>query len=251
MTDLKGGSMHLGDESTGETRSEESSHETLRRQVEMTGEALAEAEMKEEKKKKKKKKKEKKDSGGLGTSRGVETLFRTSYRVNMNLSSLADAKSNIMISINGIIISIILGSISSKIDTNPWLIIPTVVLLLGCLVSMVYAVLAARPRVSSKFITLDEVRKSKANILFFGNFARMDPDDFIEGMTDLIRNTDLVYLNMIRDTYGLGMVLLKKYQLLRVSYSVFMISLVTGVAAFVVILVLVANGTIAAAIPTS
>lgn len=251
MTDPKSGSTHLGSEPTGESRSEESSHEALQRQVQMTGDALAEAEMKEDKKKKKKKKKDKKDGGGLGTSRGVETLFRTSYRVNMNLSSLADAKSNIMISINGIIISIILGSISSKIDTNPWLIIPTIILLLGCLVSMVYAVLAARPRVSSKFITLDEVRKSKANILFFGNFARMDEDDFIEGMTDLIRNTDLVYLNMIRDTYGLGMVLLKKYQLLRVSYSIFMISLVTGVAAFVVILVLVANGTIAAAIPTA
>jgi hypothetical protein len=113
---------------------------------------------------------------------------------------------------------------------------------------MVYAVLAARPRVSSKFITLEEVRESKANILFFGNFARMDEEDFVEGMTDLIKNTDLVYLNMVRDTYGLGLVLLKKYKLLRVSYSIFMISLVAGVAAFVVILLLVANGTISTAI---
>lgn len=195
-------------------------------------------------KKKKKKKGKRKIPGTLGTSRGVETLFRTSYQVNMNLSSLADAKSNIMISINGIIISIIIGAISSKIDTNPWLVVPTVILLIGCLGSMVYAVLAARPRVSSKFITLDEVRKSKANILFFGNFGRMDEEDFVKGMTDLIQNTDLVYLNMIRDTYGLGLVLLKKYHLLRISYSVFMVSLVSGVAVFVVILILVANGTI-------
>jgi len=203
------------------------------------------------KKKKKKDKEEKKQTTGsmLGTSRGVETLFRTSYMVNMNLSSLADAKSNIMISINGIIISIILGSISAKIDTNPWLIIPTVILLIGCLASMVYAVLAARPRVSSKFITLDEVRASKANILFFGNFARLTEDDFIVGMTDLLRNTDLVYVNMMRDTYGLGLVLLKKYRLLRYSYSIFMVALIVGVAAFVTILVLVAGGTIAAAVP--
>jgi len=208
----------------------------------------------EEKKKKKKKKKDKDDKkqavgSTLGTSRGVETLFRTSYMVNMNLSSLADAKSNIMISINGIIISIILGSISAKIDTNPWLIIPTVILLIGCLASMVYAVLAARPRVSSKYITLDEVRASKANILFFGNFARLTEDDFIEGMTDLLRNTDLVYVNMMRDTYGLGLVLLKKYRLLRYSYSIFMVALIVGVAAFVTILVLVAGGTITAAVP--
>ncbi|HUF09777.1 MAG TPA: Pycsar system effector family protein [Rhodothermales bacterium] len=205
----------------------------------------------EKKKKKKKDKEEKKSTTGstLGTTRGVETLFRTSYMVNMNLSSLADAKSNIMISINGIIISIILGSISAKIDTNPWLIIPTVILLIGCLASMVYAVLAARPRVSSKFITLDEVRASKANILFFGNFARLTEDEFIVGMTDLLRNTDLVYVNMMRDTYGLGLVLLKKYRLLRYSYSIFMVALIVGVAAFVTILVLVAGGMITSAVP--
>lgn len=182
-------------------------------------------------------KKKKKKSVGLGSSRGIETLFRTQYRVNMDLSALADTKSNIMISINGIIISIILASISPKIDANPWLLIPTVILLIGCLSSMIYAVLAARPRVSSEPITLEEVRKSKANILFFGNFARMTEDDYLEGMTELMRNTDLVYHNLMRDTYGLGKVLIKKYRLLRVAYTVFMFALVAGVLSFVYVLI--------------
>ena len=89
------------------------------------------------KKKKKKNKKAEQKKGELGSSRGIETMFRTSYRTNMDLSSLADTKANIMISINGIIISIILASISPKIDTNPWLLIPTAVLLLSCLISIV------------------------------------------------------------------------------------------------------------------
>ena len=184
-----------------------------------------------------KKKKQKNAGHGLGTSRGIETLFKAQYRVNMDLSSLADAKSNIMISINGIIISIILASISPKIDANPWLLIPTIILLIGCLTSMVYAVLAARPRVSSEAITLEEVRQSKANILFFGNFARLTEDDYLEGMTELIKNTDLAYLNMMRDTYGLGKVLIKKYRLLRVAYTVFMFSLIIGVLSFVYVLI--------------
>lgn len=183
------------------------------------------------------KEKKGKRGGGLGSSRGIETLFRTQYRVNMDLSALADTKSNIMISINGIIISIILASIAPKIDANPWLLIPTLVLLIGCLASMIYAVLAARPRVSSKPITLEEVRKSKANILFFGNFARMTEEDYLEGMTELMRHTDLVYHNMMRDTYGLGKVLIKKYRLLRVSYTIFMFALVTGVLSFVYVLI--------------
>lgn len=186
---------------------------------------------------KKKKRKKKKEKDGLGTTRGIETLFRTQYRVNMDLSSLADTKSNIMISINGIIISIILASISPKIDTNKFLLIPTVILLMGCLFSMVFAVLAARPRVGSESITLEQVKKSRANILFFGNFARLSERDYLQGMTELILNPELAYQNMMRDTYGLGQVLIKKYRLLRISYTVFMFALVAGVLSFVWVLI--------------
>lgn len=184
-------------------------------------------------KKKKKKKKKKKDNAGLGTSRGIETMFRTSYRTNMDLSGLADAKANIMISINGIIISIILASISPKIDANPWLLIPTAVLLLGCLASMALAVLAARPRVSSQIISLDDVRTNNKNILFFGNFVSLREEDFVVAMKELLQNTDSLYVNMIRDIYGLGTVLQKKFSLLRKSYNMFMGGLILGVLLFI------------------
>lgn len=182
---------------------------------------------------KKKKKKKKKADGGLGSSRGIETMFRTSYRTNMDLSGLADAKANIMISINGIIISIIIASISPKIDANPWLLIPSAVLLLSCLASMALAVLAARPRVSSQYISLDDVRRNQKNILFFGNFVSMPEDDFVIGMKELLQNTDSLYVNMMRDIYGLGTVLKKKFSLLRSSYNVFMFGLILGVLLFI------------------
>lgn len=180
------------------------------------------------------KKKKKKDTG-LGTSRGVETMFRTSYRVHMNLSSMADAKANIMISINGIIISIIIAAISPKIDTNPWLILPTSIMLLGALVSIVYAIRSARPRVSSKPVSLEDVGSNRANILFFGHFSNMTEDDFVIGMSNLISNQTGLYQNMIRDIYGLGSVLQRKYALLRMSYTMFMIALVLGISSFIAV----------------
>lgn len=195
----------------------------------------------QEKKKKKKKKSPKKE--GLGSSRGVETMFRTSYRTNMDLSALADAKANIMISINGIIISIIIASISPKIDSNPWLLIPTSVLLLSCMVSISMAVLAARPRLNSKFIDLESVRSNKANILFFGNFVNMREDDFIIGMKELVQDNDRLYVNMMRDIYGLGTVLEKKFRFLRTSYNVFMVGLIIGVILFIGIYAWVVLGT--------
>ena len=73
----------------------------------------------------------------IGTNRGIETMLRSAYRVQMDLTGLADNKANMMISINGIIISIIIASVAPKLDANPWLLIPTAVFLIGNLVSIV------------------------------------------------------------------------------------------------------------------
>jgi hypothetical protein len=170
---------------------------------------------------------------GLGTNRGVETLFRSAYRVQMDLTGLADNKANMMISINGLIISIIIAAVAPKLDANPWLLIPTTIFLLGTLVSIVYAIVAARPRVQSVPITLEDLENSGGNILFFGDFANLSQDDFTAGMIDLIQDKTVLYETMIRNLYGLGSVLKKKFALLKVAYTAFMIALILGVTSFI------------------
>jgi len=170
---------------------------------------------------------------GLGSSRGVETLFRSAYRVQMDLTGLADNKANMMISINGIIISIIIAAVAPKLDANPWLLVPSTVFLVGTLVSIVYAIMAARPRVQSVPITLEDLKHSGGNILFFGDFANLSPDDFTTGMVDLLQDRNVIYETMIRNLYGLGSVLKKKFALLKVAYTSFMIALILGVTSFI------------------
>lgn len=170
---------------------------------------------------------------GLGTNRGIETLFRSAYRVQMDLTGLADNKANMMISINGIIISIIIAAVAPKLDANPWLLVPSTLFLIGTLVSIVYAILAARPRVHTKPITLEDLEHSNGNILFFGDFADLSQDDFTAGMIDLIQDKNVVYETMIRNLYGLGSVLKKKFALLKIAYTAFMIALILGVTSFI------------------
>ena len=188
------------------------------------------------------KKKGKKKRGRFGSDRGIETMFRTSYRTHLDLSALADTKANIMISINGIVMSIILASISPKIDANPWLVVPTSFLLVGCMASMVFAILAARPRVSSSVVTLDDVRDKRANILFFGNFVTLNEDDFVAGLSELLVDTEGLYVNMMRDLYSLGGVLSQKFALLRTSYTIFMWALLVGVALYIAVFISVVTG---------
>lgn len=172
--------------------------------------------------------------------RGISDMFRTSYRMHVELSAIADNKSNIMISINGIIISIILATISPKLDANPWLLWPTTAILLTCLVSLVYSIRAARPRVSDESYTLDDVRANRGNILFFGNFHTMDESEFVEGIEELMSDSERLYDTMARDLHGLGQVLAQKYNLLKVAYDVFMYGAIISVTFFLVIYLTIA-----------
>ncbi|MFC1796851.1 Pycsar system effector family protein [Pseudomonadota bacterium] len=180
-----------------------------------------------------KKKRKEKLNKALGTNRGIETMFRSAYRVQMDLTGLADNKANMMISINGIIISIIIASVAPKLDANPWLLIPTTIFLVGNLISIIYAILAARPRVSSQPISLEDLRHSEGNILFFGNFANMSEAEFMEGMVEMVGDNSIIYESMIRNIYGLGSVLKKKFALLHVAYNTFMAALILGVSSFI------------------
>ena len=168
-----------------------------------------------------------------GTNRGIETMFRSAYRVQMELTALADNKANMMISINGIIISIIIAAVAPKLDSNPWLLVPSTIFLIGTLISIVFAILAARPRVSTTPITLEDLEHSEGNILFFGNFANLDQSHFTEGMLDLMQDRMVLYETMIGNIYGLGVVLKKKFALLQVAYTAFMVALILGVLSFI------------------
>lgn len=189
-------------------------------------------------KKKKKKKDQAQDADNamelkqLNLGRGVETMFRTTYRTHVNLSSIADNKANIMLSINAIIISIVVANLVPKFDALPKLIVPTILLLTVCLIALVYAILATRPKVTEGKFSRDDIEHKRANLLFFGNFYDMDIEDFHWGMTEMIKDSDFLYSSMTRDLYYLGVVLAKKYRYLAICYSVFMYGLILSVIVF-------------------
>jgi hypothetical protein len=177
----------------------------------------------------------------LTAERAADTLFRSAYRVQMDLTALADNKANMMISINGIVMSIIIASVAPKLDNNPWLLLPTVVLLIGNLVSMVYAVMAARPRVKSPALNPPIPAKPGGNLLFFGTFATMREDDFVAAMSQLMEERMPVYETMMRNIYGIGTVLFRKFLLLQYAYTSFMVALVLGVTSFMIVFVWLAQ----------
>jgi len=165
-------------------------------------------------------------------TRGIETMFRITSENHMTLSGMADTKANIMISINSIILSILVGILIRKFEEYPNLIIPTLIIVVVCLCAIVFAILATRPNVSSGKFTRDDINKKRTNLLFFGNFHRMKLQDYMWGMKEMLKDGDYLYGSLIKDIYFLGVVLGKKYRFLRISYTVFMFGFVIAILSF-------------------
>ena len=164
--------------------------------------------------------------------RGIQTIFRTTSNNHINLSQIADNKANIMISINSIILSIMLSVLLGRLEYYPHLMYPTLILASVCVLAIIFAVLATRPKVSSGMFTEDDIRNKRTNLLFFGNFHKMDLERYNWAMNEMLRDREYIYGSMIKDIYFLGVVLAKKYMLLRISYTIFMYGIIIAVIAF-------------------
>lgn len=168
-------------------------------------------------------------------SRAIDTMFRVTLNNHTRLSDIADSKANILLSVNAIIISIVLSSLIPKLDAprNHHLIIPTFILLMSSVVSIISAILSTRPKVTSGSFTREEVQQKKVNILFFGNFYKMPLPEYEWAMNELMNDRDGLYNTLTKDLYFLGLVLNKKYRLLRITYGIFMTGIILSVMAFV------------------
>lgn len=166
--------------------------------------------------------------------RGVQTLFRVTLRNHIQLSAIADTKANILLSINAIIISLALSNLIPKLDSpsNYHLIIPTLVLVIFSVISVVFAVLSTKPNLSSGKFTREDLENRNVNLLFFGNFHQMDYPEYEEAVMEMIQDRDYIYESLTKDLHSLGMVLAKKYKLLRITYYVFLFGLIISVLTF-------------------
>lgn len=202
--------------------------------------------MKSKKKLKKKLKKEKMkakykaEAKNASPERGIQTFYRVALRNHIKLSDIADTKANILLSVNAIIISLVLSNIISKLDNpqNDYMIWPTVIFTLFCIASMILSVIATRPNITRGEFTKEDVKNKEVNLTFFGNFHKMELEEYQWAINELLQDKDYVYSSLTKDLYFLGVVLDRKYRILRITYTVFMVGIILSVIAFAVALMI-------------
>jgi hypothetical protein len=174
-----------------------------------------------------------KEDKGLMT-KGIQTMLRLTSDNHIQLSGMADGKANILISVNAIIISVILSVLLRRLQTDTYLTIPTVIFLIFTLCTIVISILSTRPKVSEGVFSEQEVIDKQTNLLFFGNFYKKSLPDYEKAMHSMMRDPDYLYGSLIKDIYFLGVVLGKKYKMIRLAYNVFMTGIIISVIAFAI-----------------
>jgi hypothetical protein len=163
-------------------------------------------------------KKEKKDKA----SRTIDTMFRTTLSSHVQLSGLADKKAGLMISINSIVLSVMTSFLVHEFTEIPYLIIPTSLMVIVCLLTITFALLATKPTTKSQKNIAEPADPSRIDPLFFGDYLSLSADSYRAYMKQLIADDERLHNTMLDNIYAQGRVLSKKYRMLTIAYTIFM-----------------------------
>jgi hypothetical protein len=169
-----------------------------------------------------------------GPTRGIETMFRVSSTNQQRLSVMADNKAHILISVNSIIISVAIALVIGKFGEQPDLLIPTIMLLAVNVFTIIFSILATRPKVSTGIFTPEQLEKKTVNLLYFGSYYRMGFEDYENGMAKMINDSDFLYRTLMKNIYWQGKVIGHKFGLLRIAYNIFMYGIAISVIAYTI-----------------
>lgn len=156
--------------------------------------------------------------------RGTQTLFRTLMRNHYNLLRMVDNKASIILTVNSIIISLLMGVIFvAPDDSDGVLELGSKVLLNFGMASMVFALLAMVPH---KYIGMSKNKTGYKGSLYASNFSKMTLPQFQEEMHRIIASGNSVYEEMISDLYYLGKTISFKQKMILTSVVLFFVGLV-------------------------
>ena len=177
-------------------------------------------------------KKKKEKILNIAASKSAQTMFKTALRNHMDLTSIADSKASMMLQVNTMILSIGLPLLLNSLSANPMYWIPIALLAATTVLSITFATLATRPINTPGITTPAQFEKKRTNLFFFGNYYKMNYDQYNDGMEMVIKDNDMLEEAIKLDLFYVGKSLGKKYSHLRICYNVFMYGIIIAVLAF-------------------
>jgi hypothetical protein len=153
----------------------------------------------------------------------LDQMIRQTRAHHVSLSSLADKKANMMLTIASLMIPLSTGFLYE--DRSH---LAAATLIGFCVVTILLAAYSAMPKikVGNKSEKKPDLNEDSFNLLFFGSFIHMEYKDFEYEMGKMMNDPNKVYETQVREIYTMGQYLSrKKYKFLKYSYYTF----ITGI----------------------
>jgi hypothetical protein len=159
-----------------------------------------------------------------GSPANASNLLRTAQQMQYQLSQMADQKASMLMAATFVIFTLTIGQ--ARDGRVP----ATALMVLGgfAFVSAILAVLAVLPSVGPS-------RTGRINLFFFGSFTRLDEEEYVERILEVLESDETMFRTMATDIYQNGCVLArKKYKLLGYAYRVFLAGLTASLVTFLI-----------------
>lgn len=178
------------------------------------------------------------NNSSLLTNKETEDLFKLAFRNYNHLVSVADSKASLLIHVNSIIISFMLAFVLSRVERYPFLLWPTVLLVVTCTLTILLSILASRPQKNS---FLEDKHSHSYQRFFFGSFDLIDSsfrhanwEEYYVELKDLFINSkESIYLEIYKESFNVRKVLSNKFSYLSKAYWVFILGLLASIIAFI------------------
>ena len=173
-----------------------------------------------------------KSSASIVNNKRAMTMVKTSSRNQIDLLSIADKKAGIMITVNSILLTILIPLFASYIFDFSSFLIPIIILVVTCGLTILFATLATRP---SSGIEKDEEEKlltGERSIFYFKNFAQLPKDKFVNEAHELLNRDAAFEKAVFTDLYDVGVDLDRKYERLRWCYTIFASGIILTILSF-------------------
>ncbi|QHV99373.1 Pycsar system effector family protein [Spirosoma endbachense] len=167
----------------------------------------------------------------------IEDSFKLASRNYVDLLGVADRKAALLINVSSILISIVLAVLIRHLEDNPRLVLPTIILLVVCMATITFAILASRP-------TRRQNRQPSAEeeqTLFLGSYDSIDPaferttwEDYSQQVDTLrMQSKNEYFKQVLKEIFRTRKLLSRKFRYLSVAYYTFIVGMVITTLAYV------------------
>lgn len=157
----------------------------------------------------------------------LDHMMKQTRNHHVQLSFMADSKANMLLTVSSVVITLTVPHVM-----NPSLKYGALILIAFCLATIILSTYAVMPKLPlrTKASSGVDIANPNFNLLFFGDFIKMNYADFEQAIEDSLNDSSKTYQVMTREIYTLGQFLAaKKYRYIRMAYSTLILGIFSSV----------------------